>query len=87
VRSCSSTTKKGKPCSIFVEEWRTVDKCHVHDPNGVFRQQLKHGRPTKIKKTKIKTIQQCQHKWYMRDPGIQCSKCFVLWDKSDRLNA
>jgi hypothetical protein len=21
----------------------------------------------------------CDHKWYMRDVGIQCSKCFEVW--------
>jgi hypothetical protein len=24
----------------------------------------------------------CKHKWYMREPGIQCVKCFVVWDMS-----
>jgi hypothetical protein len=83
MRSCSSTTKKGKPCSIFVEEWRTVDKCHVHDPNGVFRQQLKESKPTKTKKTKITTIKTCKHKWYMRDPGIVCIDCGDIWQSEN----
>jgi hypothetical protein len=21
----------------------------------------------------------CDHKWYMREPGIQCIKCFEVW--------
>ena len=29
------------------------------------------------------TDNRCSHKWYMRDPGIQCSKCFILWDKHE----
>jgi len=24
----------------------------------------------------------CEHKWYMREPGIQCVICFVVWEKS-----
>ena len=26
-------------------------------------------------------MKECSHTWYMREPGIQCTKCFVLWDK------
>jgi hypothetical protein len=24
---------------------------------------------------------QCKHKWYMREHGITCIYCFILWDK------
>jgi len=24
----------------------------------------------------------CAHTWYMREEGIQCTKCLVIWDKS-----
>ena len=24
----------------------------------------------------------CKHTWYMREEGIQCTKCFIIWDKS-----
>ena len=27
-------------------------------------------------------MKECSHKWYMRDPGIQCVKCFIVWDIS-----
>jgi hypothetical protein len=27
----------------------------------------------------------CSHTWYMRDPGIQCTKCFAVW-KTDQTN-
>jgi hypothetical protein len=27
-------------------------------------------------------MKDCSHKWYMRDPGIQCVKCFIVWDIS-----
>jgi hypothetical protein len=76
MRSCTSTTKKGTPCSIYVEEWRTSGKCHVHDPNGKFRQQVKKGEH-RIPQNKEKG---CDHTWYMRDPGIQCTKCFLIWE-------
>lgn len=24
---------------------------------------------------------QCQHTWYMRDAGITCTKCGLIWEK------
>ena len=27
-------------------------------------------------------MKECSHKWYMREPGIQCVKCFIVWDIS-----
>lgn len=76
-RDCSSLTKKGLPCKYKVEDWRIVDKCHIHDPNGIFRQQVKEGVH---KKTKSKNIG-CEHTWYMRDNGIQCTKCLIIWER------
>jgi hypothetical protein len=26
-------------------------------------------------------MNKCDHKWYMREPGIVCVKCSVIWDK------
>ena len=23
----------------------------------------------------------CKHKWYMRDEGITCIHCLIIWDK------
>lgn len=23
----------------------------------------------------------CKHTWYMREPGIQCTKCLIIWEK------
>ncbi len=23
----------------------------------------------------------CKHPWYMREPGIMCTKCLVVWEK------
>jgi len=25
---------------------------------------------------------QCKHTWYMREHGITCTKCLIIWDKS-----
>jgi hypothetical protein len=27
-------------------------------------------------------MKECKHKWYMRESGIQCVKCFIVWDIS-----
>ena len=27
-------------------------------------------------------MKKCAHTWYMREPGIQCTKCLIVWDKS-----
>ena len=24
----------------------------------------------------------CKHKWYMREAGITCIHCLIIWDKS-----
>lgn len=26
-------------------------------------------------------MSKCSHTWYMREPGIQCTKCLAIWDK------
>jgi hypothetical protein len=26
-------------------------------------------------------MKECSHTWYMRDEGIQCIKCLVIWEK------
>ena len=26
-------------------------------------------------------MKKCDHTWYMREPGIQCTKCFEVWEK------
>jgi len=85
-RNCTATTNRGTRCWNKVENFRTASLCHVHDPDGTFRQQLKAkglGSP-KTKKKKVKTVnkKECQHTWYMREEGIQCTKCLVIWDKS-----
>jgi hypothetical protein len=48
--------------------------CHVHDPNGKFKiQQRNKGYQDHTE------IGVCDHKWYMREAGIQCTKCFEVW--------
>jgi len=41
---CSSFTKKKKPCPNIVDDWRGGTLCHIHDPNGTFRTQVKEKR-------------------------------------------
>lgn len=28
------------------------------------------------------TDRRCEHRWYMREPGIQCVDCLLVWEKS-----
>ncbi len=71
---CRAIKTDGKVC--FGKITNTQMKvCHIHDPNGKFRQQLKRkgmGKGYVVK---------CDHKWYMRDEGIQCDHCSVMWQK------
>jgi hypothetical protein len=80
---CSAITKKKKPCPILVEDWREGGKCHVHDPNGKFRYQVRTGVARKLRKQNApKAKKKCQHAWYMKEQGIVCKKCLIVWDKS-----
>lgn len=27
---------------------------------------------------------ECNHTWYMRELGIQCTKCLILWENNER---
>jgi len=27
---------------------------------------------------------ECIHTWYMRELGIQCTKCLVIWESDER---
>jgi hypothetical protein len=29
-------------------------------------------------------MKECQHTWYMREEGIQCTKCLVIWESDER---
>ena len=79
--NCKATTKKKKPCPIPAEEWRN-GLCHVHDPDGKFRQQVRSGESRAMRKAANKGP--CQHAWYMREPGILCTKCGQIWEKDNR---
>ena len=26
-------------------------------------------------------MSECKHTWYMREAGIQCTRCLTIWDK------
>jgi ribosomal protein RSM22 (predicted rRNA methylase) len=78
VNPCSAITKKKKPCPIYVEKGRTGTLCHVHDPNGKFKQQVKNRTHRRNVKKKGNG---CMHTWYMREEGIQCTKCLIIWEK------
>lgn len=26
-------------------------------------------------------MKECSHTWYMREDGIQCTKCLIIWEK------
>ena len=26
-------------------------------------------------------MKECAHTWYMREEGIQCTKCLILWER------
>lgn len=44
VVKCSAMTKKKKPCPNNVDSWRDGTLCHIHDPSGTFKQQVKTKR-------------------------------------------
>ena len=49
---CGATTNRGLPCPIEAEPER-LGFCHVHDPNGVYRTQLREKKTRGKNKTKI----------------------------------
>jgi hypothetical protein len=71
---CRALTRKQRPCPLQVK--RKNGLCHVHDPNGKFRMQQK--SKGYLNHT---TFQGCKHTWYMREVGIQCTKCLAIWQK------
>ena len=32
----------------------------------------------------VRMVKECSHTWYMRELGIQCTKCFVIWESDER---
>lgn len=87
-RNCTATTNRGTRCWNKVEPFRTAALCHVHDPDGTFRRQLaeKGFGKRKPKQNKVRTLntKACEHTFYMREAGIQCTKCLVIWDSDER---
>jgi hypothetical protein len=77
MRKCTAATKQRRACAIPVEDWRTADLCHVHDPNGKFRLQMsRKGRQHHV------YTKECKHTWYMREVGIICTRCSLVWEPS-----
>lgn len=74
MRKCYAKKNNGKTC--FANTTGSNHFCHIHDPNGKFRQQLKRKGMGKD------YVVRCDHTWYMREEGIQCTKCLIIWDKS-----
>jgi hypothetical protein len=70
MKKCYAKKNNGKTCFAKVNDSNYF--CHIHDPNGKFRQQLKRKGMGKD------YVVRCDHKWYMRDEGIQCIKCLVV---------
>jgi hypothetical protein len=33
---------------------------------------------------KAQAMKKCDHTWYMREPGIQCTKCLEVWESDDK---
>lgn len=31
-------------------------------------------------------MKECSHTWYMREDGITCTKCFLIWHKDQDIN-
>lgn len=75
-RHCNATTKKGRRCGLPVENFRTAPLCHLHDPDGKFKQQVRAKGARKQKKSDT-----CEHTWYMREKGITCTKCKLIWEE------
>ena len=65
---CTATKNNGKQCTILVNNQDTL--CHIHKPEGKFQRKLK-GEYV------------CEHKYYMRDAGIQCVSCKHVWTGKD----
>lgn len=73
-RKCIATKNNGKMCFAKVTAPWPTRTCHIHDPNGKFRQQLKQkgmGKGYVVK---------CNHTWYMREAGVTCTRCGIIWD-------
>ena len=77
-RKCIATKKNGKMCFANVTKPWPVSVCHIHDPNGKFRQQQK-NKGYKMHTYKL----DCQHTWYMRETGITCTKCGEIYEREN----
>lgn len=56
---CSQQTKKKKACPVYADRLRWVGRervwyCHVHDPEGVFREQVEANKWERIKARRLR---------------------------------
>ena len=68
---CTAIKNNNQRCTILVNNQETL--CHIHKPEGKFQRKLK-GEYV------------CEHKYYMRDAGIQCVKCGDIWQSENTNN-
>lgn len=74
---CFAAKTNGQRCKTHAVLPKTL--CHVHDPEGKFQKQ-QNDRGYKVRPLKIAG---CEHKYYMRDAGIQCVKCGDIWQSEN----
>ena len=65
---CTATKNNGQRCTILVNNQDTL--CHIHKPESKFQRKLK-GEYV------------CDHRYYMRDPGIMCVDCGDIWQSEN----
>ena len=75
VNKCYAKKNNGKTC--FAKVTDHTHFCHIHDPNGKFRQQLKRKGMGKD------YVARCEHTWYMRENGITCTRCLMIWESDE----
>ena len=78
MRKCYAKKNNGKTC--FANTTGSNHFCHIHDPNGKFRQQLKRKGMGKD------YVVRCDHTWYMREHGITCTRCLMIWESDEDNN-
>jgi hypothetical protein len=74
---CGAMTKKGKPCPIEADRMDAdligLWWCHVHDPHGLFRQQVTNKRRDKGPKRCQSCGQIIPPKVYPPTPGLDAT--------------
>ena len=67
--TCSAITHKGVNCSISADRFRAGKwLCHIHDPHGVFRRQVRGELPKKgLRKCRTEPLMNSSSLWTMQD--------------------